>query len=81
MKMALILGINVLAKYADNSSVVSIDQPISLNLSICTADDLNTDFTQAAPFEFTWKKELYGTGGYDNITGTQPILLLSTGRL
>ena len=58
------------AKYADNSSVVSIDQPISLTYQFATADDLNTDFTQAAPFEFTWKKELYGTGGYDNITGT-----------
>ena len=58
------------AKYADNSSVVEIEQPISLSYTFATSDDLNTDFTQAAPFEFTWKKELYGTGGYDNITGT-----------
>ena len=46
------------AKYADNSSVVTIRNPISLTYSFATADDLNTDFTQAAPFEFTWKKEL-----------------------
>jgi hypothetical protein len=57
------------AKY-DNSSVVTIEQPISLSYTFATADDLNTDFTAAAPFEFTWKKDLYSSGGYDNISGT-----------
>ncbi len=58
------------AKYADNSSVVAIDQPISLTYTFSTSDDLNTDFTQASPFGFTWKKKIYTSGGYDNITGT-----------
>ena len=57
------------AKY-DNGSVVTIEQPISLSYTFATADDLNTDFTNASPFEFTWKKDKYDTGGYDNITGT-----------
>ena len=57
------------AKY-DNGSIVTIEQPISLSYTFATADDLNADFTNAAPFEFTWKKALYSSGGYDNITGT-----------
>ena len=62
------------AKFTDNASIVTIDQPISLTYSFETTDDLNKDFT-SAPFEFTWKKELYSTGGYDNITGTTTYLV------
>ena len=62
------------AKYTDNSSIVTIDQPTALTYTFATADDQNTDFTSASPFNFTWKKRSQSAGvyarGFDNVSAT-----------